>query len=784
MASHHLATFPDQPPEESALGPSWTQSSFDDIPPSVSPDAYYYWETVKKRWRVILASTMVGGALAAAYCAAKAPIYTARTTIELRGHAPVLASLQSETLFGTDTRKIEYQKTTVAKLTLEGVADEVLSQQGLARSLQAYWNRPHSPLVKAFQSSRLASAAPDDINQLGDATLHFSHSAQTIKKYLSFISITPVHETNLVYINASTSDPQLSQKIANTHAIQFIEHLRRERQDSINANVRLLRAQAENLKTRVSVSENQLAAYATQNKLVTARSDDTNSPSTRQIDSLAQMVADATGRRIRAESAYHEARQQRESDSAVSDTEITKELRVSLKQAETEYATQGSQLTAEYPTMRELQAKISALRKAIQDERRRALTSLQSQFESERSAELSLRQQVEDEKAKAQEVARQLIQYNVLSKEASSLRDLYQTVIKQAQEIEMSASTTASNVYIADYATLPTQPSAPKKNIIMIICAILGLASGVVIALIRESLEDTLSSQQIVQATLDLPLLGSVPSFEHTSHKTKSLTHSPRLIEDSPQESPPSAPRDPSPTTFVTISSPHSTISEALRTIRANLLLSSADYPPRVVAITSAIQGEGKTTILANLAVALAQANHRTLIIDADLRLAGLSKLFESSEVTSSHGLSDFITGQIALEDAIHSTTIPHLDRMPAGSLAPNPAELVGSESMRRLLRALRDRYDFILIDTPPIMAVADGLLLARLVDSVIMIVRHDFTPRRVALEARAKLARIRARVIGCVINEVPASSFNRSTMLYGANYAAGNSSINRPSTE
>ncbi len=733
---------------------------------------------------MILASTMVGGALAAAYCAAKAPIYTARTTIELRGHAPVLASLQSETLFGTDTRKIEYQKTTVAKLTLEGVADEVLSQQGLARSLQAYWNRPHSPLVKAFQSSRLASAAPDDINQLGDATLHFSHSAQTIKKYLSFISITPVHETNLVYINASTSDPQLSQKIANTHAIQFIEHLRRERQDSINANVRLLRAQAENLKTRVSVSENQLAAYATQNKLVTARSDDTNSPSTRQIDSLAQMVADATGRRIRAESAYHEARQQRESDSAVSDTEITKELRVSLKQAETEYATQGSQLTAEYPTMRELQAKISALRKAIQDERRRALTSLQSQFESERSAELSLRQQVEDEKAKAQEVARQLIQYNVLSKEASSLRDLYQTVIKQAQEIEMSASTTASNVYIADYATLPTQPSAPKKNIIMIICAILGLASGVVIALIRESLEDTLSSQQIVQATLDLPLLGSVPSFEHTSHKTKSLTHSPRLIEDSPQESPPSAPRDPSPTTFVTISSPHSTISEALRTIRANLLLSSADYPPRVVAITSAIQGEGKTTILANLAVALAQANHRTLIIDADLRLAGLSKLFESSEVTSSHGLSDFITGQIALEDAIHSTTIPHLDRMPAGSLAPNPAELVGSESMRRLLRALRDRYDFILIDTPPIMAVADGLLLARLVDSVIMIVRHDFTPRRVALEARAKLARIRARVIGCVINEVPASSFNRSTMLYGANYAAGNSSINRPSTE
>ena len=778
MTPHHLATLTHHTPEELPLEASWSNSPIGEMSYTVNPEAYHYWETIKKRWRTILASTLVGCCFAAAYCAIKAPIFTARTTIELRGHAPVLSSLQSETLFGTDTRKIEYQKTTVAKLTLEGVADQVLSQDGLARDLHEYWSESHSPLLARLRSHTHTQSTPDRPDSEEHTTLHFSHSPRTLKRYLSLISIIPVHETNLVYINASTSDPRLSQKIANAHATQFIEHLRRERQDSIKANVRLLRAQAETLKQRVSVSENQLATYAAQNKLVAARGDDPNTPNTRQIDSLAQLVADATGRRIRAESAYQEARQQRESDSAVSDTEITKELRVSLKQAETEYATQGSQLTAEYPTMRELQAKISALRKAILEERRRALTTLQSQYESERNAELSLRQQVEEEKAKAQEVARGLIQYSVLSKEASSLRDLYQTVVKQAQEIEMSASTTSSNVYIADYATLPTQPSAPKRNIIVIICAILGLASGVVMALIRESLQDTLSSQRLVQATLDLPLLGSVPSFDITLSKPKGSSAPPQLKTTSSQETPLPVPIETPPSSFITISSPHSTISEALRTIRANLLLSSADYPPRVVAITSAIQGEGKTTIMSNLGVTLAQANHRTLVIDADLRMAGLTKLFASSESTNARGLSDFITGQISLEEAIHPTPIPYLDRMPAGSLAPNPAELVGSESMRRLLSVLRERYDFILIDTPPIMAVADGLLLARLVDSVIMIVRHDVTPRRVALEARAKLARIRARVIGCVINEVPASSFNRSTMLYGANYVSGESSI------
>jgi capsular exopolysaccharide synthesis family protein len=189
------------------------------------------------------------------------------------------------------------------------------------------------------------------------------------------------------------------------------------------------------------------------------------------------------------------------------------------------------------------------------------------------------------------------------------------------------------------------------------------------------------------------------------------------------------------------------------------------------VAISSAIQGEGKTTILANLAVSLAQAQHRTLIIDADLRLAGLSRLFQSTEQTHPAGLSDLLTGQRSLEESISPTLVPHLDILPAGSTAPNPAELVGSASMKRLLHGLRDRYDFILVDTPPIMAVADALLISRVVDSVLLVVRHGFTPRSVAREARLKLSRVKARVLGLVLNVVPESSIHKSGLLYGANY-------------
>jgi capsular exopolysaccharide synthesis family protein len=489
------------------------------------------------------------------------------------------------------------------------------------------------------------------------------------------------------------------------------------------------------------------------------------------------MVADATGRRIRAESALYEAKQKRETESAVSDSEVTRELRVSLNQAQTEYATLASQVTAEYPTMKELQAKIQSLRKTIQEERKRALVTLQSQFEAERTTELNLRQQIENERSKAQDIAKHLIQYSVLNKEATSLRELYQNVLRQAKEIEMRASTTTSNVFIADYAPLPSSPSAPKTNIIMSMFILLGLAGGILAAYIRDSLEDTIETTSVAQEALDLPQLGSIPRFTETARLEHRHTES-SLPEKKlpPLETPPgdltsASALVPATSQLISVSAPHSPIAEALRTLRANLLLSSADYPPRVVALASALPGEGKSTILANLSVTLAQANHRTLLIDGDLRLGGLSKLFHNAGTPIGVGLTDYLTGQSPLDAAIYPTTVPNLDIMPVGSIAPNPAELVGSASMKRLLSLLKDRYDFIMVDTPPIMAVADGLLLSRLVDSVIFVTRCGHTPRHTAREARAKLNRIRARVIGFVLNEAPPTSRLRGEIHYGANY-------------
>jgi capsular exopolysaccharide synthesis family protein len=757
----------------------------------------HYLAVLRKRRRLVALSSFGAGILALLFCLATPASFTADTTIELRGHAPVLASIQSENLFGSDSRKVEYLKTTVAKLKLTGLADQVLARNRLAHDLRNYWMTQRSPLsllrksLRSLRPTVSSATVSSTAESLAKGGGYFQHSPSEINRYLSLIDIEPVHETNLVHIRATTTDKTLSQKIANLHATEFIEHLKRERQGAIQSNIQLLRAQGEALRSKVSLADEQLSSYAAANKLLLVRNNDGASLNHRHVESLAQMLADATGRRIKSESALQQAQQQKDDEGTFFDSDITQQLRTALKQSETEYASLGSQVTAAYPGMRELQAKITALRRAIKDERRQGLQALQSQFNADYNAETSLREQIEAEKAKAQEVSRKLIQYDVLSKEASSLRDLYQAVLKQVKEIEMSAAVTTSNVFVADYAALPTSASGPKTKLIVILAALVGLSGGVLMAYLLESLADTITSSEDVHQALDLPILGTVPDFALSSRERSRALPRHTTSEDSTNNRPSDLdpPTEPDPSNnpthgqtalpqsalsskheLVTISAPHTAIAEALRTIRANVLLSSADYPPRIILVASSIQGEGKTTILSNLAVTLAQANHRTLMIDADLRMAGLTTLFYGNQPIGP-GLSELLTAQYPLEHVIHPTGVANLDLLPVAARPPNPAELVGSESMKRLLAGLKDRYDFILVDSPPIMAVADALLVSRMVDSVLMVVRSGKTPRPIAREARSKLSRVKARVIGTVLNGASYSNGAQKLVAYGSNY-------------
>jgi succinoglycan biosynthesis transport protein ExoP len=747
-----------------------------------SPRITDYLQIFRKHRSLIATITCATTILAALYCSITPALYTAETTIEMKGYAPLLSSSQSETLFGNDTRKIEYQKTTVAKLKLEGLADEVLSRDNLAEELEEYWDSRRSIL------NRFVSAITHPLGQHAAATSLkskdplFMLKPSVLHSYLDLIDITPIHETNLVTIQVTTAQPELSQKLANAHATGFIEHLQRERQEAISSNLQLLQRQAGDLKSRVTLAEQELSAYASANKIFSVSDSGAPTFSARQIESLSGLLAEATGRRIKTESLLAEVGNKKPDELSVTDDEITRQLRGNLQQTEAEYATLGSKVTAAHPAMQEIKAKIDSLKRSISEERRRAVKAIQTQFSNERSAEQRLRDQIDLEKASAQDLQKQLIQYNVLAKEASSLRDLYQAVLRQVKEIEISASSSSSHVFVTDYASLPNSPSAPKSNLIITLFAVLGVCLGLLTSLIMEAFDTTLKSSEDVQGALDLPFLGAIPVFGEAASIMPPQSP-PRLSPPDGAEGGQSAidiaeaDLDQKAPHIVAVSAPLDIVSEALRTIRAGILLSSADNPPRIIMITSAMKGEGKTTVLYNLAATLAQASHRTIMIDGDLRERGLTKTFRQDPTPGGVGLSDLLTGQAQLDQVIRPTPVRGLDILPAGSKAPNPAELLSSTAMRDLISQLSDSYDFVLVDSPPILPVADGLTLSRIVDSVVLVVRSRKTERDLAQESRRRLLRVNARILGVVLNDLDLKADQKDALMYGG-YAQDGESV------
>ena len=731
-----------------------------------------YLRIFRKHTYLIASCTAVSTGIAILYCIFTPPLYTAETILELKGYAPVLSNVQSETLFGNDTRRIEYQKTTVAKLKLASLGDEVLSKDNLAEEFNEYLDSRRSPLANITTSVAAAIWEPQKLPSVKSSDPLFTIKPAIINRYLDLIEINPVHETNLVGVQVTTASPALSQRLANAHANGFIFHLQKERQEAVSANLNLLQRQAGDLKSRVSAAENELSSYAAKNKLYGVAEDGAKVVTTRQIESLSGLLAEATGRRIKTESLLSEIGTRKLDELSVTDDELVRQLRSTLQQAEADYATLGSRVTAAYPSMVELKAKISTVKKAIHDERRRSLRVLETQLSNERDAENKLRQQIEQEKALAQETSQRLIQYNVLAKEANSLRELYQAVLKQAKEIEVSAASASSHVFVTDYATRPSSPSAPKTNLIVTLFVLLGIAIGLLVALVIEAFDNTLKSTDDVRSSLDLPVLGAIPRFEDQAalgapSSLKRLTHADSEATNSDTSPSETETREIS-RKIVSVASPHDVVSEALRTIRAGILLSSADHPPRVIMITSAMKGEGKTTVLFNLAATLAQASHRTLMIDGDLRERGLSKIFCRSTGAGGIGLTNYLTGQTQLDQVIKPTPVQNLDILPAGSRSPNPAELLSSSTMQDLIATLASEYDFILMDSPPILPVADGLTLSRVVDSVVLVVRSQTTDREMAQESRRRLLRVKARILGVVINDLDTSINSRDGIMYG----------------
>jgi polysaccharide biosynthesis transport protein len=352
---------------------------------------------------------------------------------------------------------------------------------------------------------------------------------------------------------------------------------------------------------------------------------------------------------------------------------------------------------------------------------------------------------MEEQKVAALQLKDASVNYAILAREVDTNRQLYDSTLQRMKEMGVAAELRASNVSIIDKAEVPRQPSSPKVRKNLLLGVFLGLIGGVGLACLREYLDDTLKTAEEVERYLGLPNLAVVPDFLALSRRGQVLRTFPSVCRQIPGA--PAADRD-----LILAQRAFSAMIEAYGNLRTAILLSRAEKSPKLVLFTSAMHGEGKTTTVANTALVFAQLGGNVLIIDADLRHSHCHKVLG---LEHGPGLTELLTGLRELPELIRQTHIERLFLLDSGSMSPDPAELLGSQNMRDVLAALRERFDYILIDAPPIIPVSDAMLLSTMVDGVVLLVGAQTTPKQLVWEARMRLSYARAGILGAALNRV-----------------------------
>jgi capsular exopolysaccharide synthesis family protein len=321
------------------------------------------------------------------------------------------------------------------------------------------------------------------------------------------------------------------------------------------------------------------------------------------------------------------------------------------------------------------------------------------------------------------------------------------------KEAGISAGLRSSNIRVVDPALVPSYPSKPQKSRNISLAILVGLVGGIGLALLREYLDNTVKNPDDIENLARLPSLAVVPAFADPGGGSSSKGRLPKLLKGQG-----SAARE-GRVELVSHLQPQSQISEAFRALRTSLLLSQADHPPQVILMTSALPREGKTTAAVNLAVTLAQLGDKTLLVDGDLRKPGVSRALSMSGGKYA-GLSSYLAGVSTLDlITVQHPTITNLSVIPTGPVPPNPADLLSSHRLSDMVLELRQRYKFVVIDSPPIMAATDAVILSVLADGVLMVVRSCQTPKEAFKRTCELLGSVKAHILGVVLNAVDSSS-------------------------
>lgn len=672
------------------------------------------------------------------------PIYQATTRLIIEKENPKVVSFQE--VMSVDSSGLDYYQTQYKIIESRAVAREVIKRTGLDRVAE-FNPEPEGGVFRdvlqavtgffAWVGSFLRTDEAETAGRIGEA--ESERDAPLVNAVVQRIEVTPIRNSRLVDVSFESRDPALAARAANAVARSYIDLTLETKLKATQDAMTWLTSRIEEERRKVDAAEKALLQYKERYGIITDFTDSSEKITAQKLEAINQQVIQAEAQRVEAETRYRQAAtMEKNPDLLDSIPEVmANEVVRKIKEMEVEVIRKRSELSKKYggnhPQIIALQNEIDTLRRQKNHEIQGVIASLHTNYRTALAREQSLRASLNRQKGESMALNQKAVEYTILKRDAERTKEMYDLLVKRFKETTVTEDIRTGNIRVVDAAEVPRFPVKPKKTQNILLAVVVGLALGVGLAFFLEYLDNTIKIPDEIRDVLKIPYLGPVPAMAASGKGNPG----------------PEGQRDEDLVTHLT---PKSTASEAYRGIRTGILFSSADEPPQVVLVASSGPREGKTITSANIAIAMAQAGGRVLLMDCDLRRPKLHRLFS---LERDRGMANLLVGRAGLDDVVIPSAVPNVDLIPSGPIPPNPSELLSSHHMKSLLDEARSRYERIIIDSPPITAVTDAVILSQMVDGVVLVVRAGETHREVIKNGIGQLRAVNARILGAILNGV-----------------------------
>lgn len=550
---------------------------------------------------------------------------------------------------------------------------------------------------------------------------------QSMVNYVdSHLNVSASRTAMLIDIAFTSPDRHLSQAVANGVAEEFVRWQMEKKLESSDMARNFLMKQIDRAKINLEKAEEMMNAFAKKARIVSM--DSKLNSVLGQLEKLNEALAVAKADLIEKETTYLQA--EKDGPAAlpeVMDSAMIGQLKADYVAIKAEYERQSVTFHDEFPAVKALIGRMNSISERIEAEEKKVFGTIKHRYESSKAKVARMEKRLEAQKELTMDLNERTTQYAIMAREVETNKQIYQSLLERTREIESMAGISSSNIHVVDEANLPMFPSKPNVKRNMMLAIVLGLMGGVGLSFFLEYFTDRVANPDEISDRFQIPILGVVPLAKKENYQTEKT-----FIED-----------------------PRAPFSEAIRTTRVSLQLSGSGSKSKSFVVTSTRPGEGKTTLVSNLALTFARAGEKVVVVDADMRRPRIHKIFgNNGSAANEWGLSNFLAGANG-GSLLNTNQVGNMCFITSGPIPPNPVELLASRRFAKLMKALEKRFDRVIIDGPPHQGFADVLLLSQHVGGVVLISSIGETTRESLRHFKKSIMNVNSTILGCIINKV-----------------------------